>query len=292
MRLLDLTETCGDRIDLLITVRHPAHALRHPNKVAWFLHHNRSAYDLWGTKWGGIPDDPVGRHHRDMIVRADDTYLRECRKVYTASGRVAGQVGEYNKLDPDGVLYPPLSRNHPFHPGPFGDYLFCAGRLDPIKRQDLAIDALKYAPAVRLVIAGEPDRDEYRTELERRAGEAGVADRVEFVGWVSEERKAELMAGCSGALSLPYDEEYGYVALEAFHAGKPVITLSDSGGSLELVENGHNGYVSEPDAGALGEAMTRLWRDRREAARLGANAARTPADRRIDWDTVIEGLTA
>ena len=39
----------------------PGHALRHPNKVAWFLHHHREAYDLWGTPWGGMPDNDVGR---------------------------------------------------------------------------------------------------------------------------------------------------------------------------------------------------------------------------------------
>ena len=36
LRLLDLSESCGDTIDRLITLGAPAHVLRHPNKVAWF----------------------------------------------------------------------------------------------------------------------------------------------------------------------------------------------------------------------------------------------------------------
>lgn len=292
LRLLDLTETCGNRIDRLITVRYPAYALRHPNKVAWFLHHHREAYDLWGTKWCGIPDNPVGHHYRDMVRRSDDTYLRECRKIFTISRRVADRVVKFNGFPADGVLYPPLPSGHIYRPGPFGDYLLYASRLNPIKRQDLAIDAMRFAdPDVRLVIAGAPDVEAYTTALERRAAAAGVADRVTFTGWVSEERKAELMAGCCGAVFIPYDEDYGYVTLEAFHSQKPVITLEDSGGSLEFVVDGYNGYVSPADPKALGEAMTRVWRDRREAARLGANGYRTLADRQIDWDRVVEELT-
>src|SRR5438874_12524821 len=43
LRLFDLTESCGNRIDRLITIRYPSYALRHPNKVAWFIHHHREA---------------------------------------------------------------------------------------------------------------------------------------------------------------------------------------------------------------------------------------------------------
>jgi len=41
LRLLDITQH-GDR---LIAIRPPAHLLRHPNKVIWFIHHHRGAYD-------------------------------------------------------------------------------------------------------------------------------------------------------------------------------------------------------------------------------------------------------
>jgi glycosyltransferase involved in cell wall biosynthesis len=240
-----------------------------------------------------MPDNPVGRHYRDMMRQSDDLYLRECRRIYTISGVVADRVKRFNGLAPDDVLYPPLPPDHPFRPGPFGDYLVYAGRMTPLKRQDLAIEAVRYAdPGVRLVLIGAPDVPEYGEELRRRAAEAGVADRVEFAGWVTEERKAELLAGCCGALFVPYDEDYGYVTLEALHAHKPVITLTDSGASRELIEDGVNGYVCPPDPRELADAMNRLWRDRAAAARMGEEGYRVIRHKRIDWDHVVESLTS
>ncbi len=241
-----------------------------------------------------MPDDTFGHHYRDMIRRSDDLYLRECRKVFTNSRVVADRLREFNEIDADDVLYPPLPSDHPFHPGPYGDYLFYPSRITGIKRQLLAVEALKFTPpGLRLVLAGAPDSRRFQEELDARIDEAGVRDRIEVLGWVSEERKAELMAGCCGALYLAYDEDsYGYVTLEAFHSAKPMITLVDSGGCLEVVEDGHNGYVVGPDPEALAGAMTRLWRDRTEAARLGENARRSLGRFRIDWDRVVEGLTS
>ena len=78
------------------------------------------------------------------------------------------------------------------------------------------------------------------------------------------------MAGCCGVLYLAYlEDSYGYVTLEAFHSGKPVITLSDCGGPLEVIEHGVNGLVAEPEPRALAEAMNRLWADRPAGKRMG-----------------------
>lgn len=294
LRLLDLSESSGDRIDRLITIRTPSYALRHPNKVAWFIHHHREAYDLWDTPWGGMPDNEMGRSYRDMMRRSDDLYLRECKKVFTNSRIVADRLRKFNDFEPDGILYPPLPRDAAFHEGPFGDYIFYPSRVNPIKRQDLALQAMKYTrPEVRLIIGGTADVDGYLDTLRQRARAEGVEERVEFTGWLSEERKAELMAGCCGVLYLAFlEDSYGYVTLEAFESGKPVITLLDGGGSLEVIEHGVNGLVAAPEPQALAAAMDRLWTDREEGRRMGANALETPRRHRIDWDTVVESLTS
>lgn len=294
LRLLDLSESCGDRIDRLITIRTPAYALPHPNKVAWFIHHFRAAYDLWGSHYSGMPQSPVSRHYREIYQRTDDVYLKECRAIFTNSRVVADRLKKYNDIAANAVLYPPLHSDHTFRPGPFGDYIFYPSRLTPIKRQDLAIRALKHTRTpVRLVIGGAPDAPHNLTELKELVRAEGLGDRAQLTGWLSEERKAELMAGCCGALYLAFDEDsYGYVTLEAFHAHKPVITLTDSGGPLEVIEDGRNGFVVEPTPEALAEAMDKLYRDRRQAERLGQEAGRSLARHRIDWDHVIEKLTA
>lgn len=290
LRLLDIS---ADRFDRLIAIRTPAYALQHPNKVAWFIHHHREAYDLWSTPWGGMPDTVVGRHHRDMMRRSDDLYLRECRNVFTNSMIVANRVLEFNGLRPNAVLFPPLPSDHPFRPGSVGDFILYVSRLNAIKRQALAIEAIRFCdPDVKLVIAGTGDEPEYQAKLESLAKELGVRGRVRFTGWIDEAEKAVLTANCRGALYLAFDEDsYGYSTLEAFHAHKPVITLRDSGGSLEVIEHERNGLIAEPNAEAVAAAMNRLWREPAFAEKLGGEAFATLARYGIDWDRVIARLT-
>ncbi len=293
IRLLDVKKSCGSRIDRLITIRYPAYALSHPNKVAWFIHHHRGAYDLWRSKWSDIPDTPEGWCARDMMIRSDNLYLREARKIYTNSQTVADRLKKFNGIKADGVLYPPLPRDHPFHSGETGDYFIYVSRLCPSKRQTLAIEAMRYGKGdYRLVLAGSPDAAGYEHVLEELIHQCGMENRVHLTGWVSEHQKADLLANCVAALYLPYDEDsYGYPTLEAFHSGKPVITLRDSGGTLEAIEHGVNGLVSDPDPEALAAVMDELWTDRARTVAMGQNAQGTLEALGISWKKVVESLT-
>jgi glycosyltransferase involved in cell wall biosynthesis len=115
-----------------------------------------------------------------------------------------------------------------------------------------------------------------------------VEDRVTFLGSVRDDTLIELYAGALAVVYPPYDEDFGYVTLEAFLARKPVVTCTDSGGPNEFVVDGVNGYVCEPSAPALADALGRLAADRGRAAALG-DAGREVA-RRITWDGVIDTL--
>ena len=88
----------------------------------------------------------------------------------------------------------------------------------------------------------------------------------------------------------PYDEDFGYVTLEAFLARKPVITCTDSGGPNEFVVDGVNGLRLRAGARGAGRRDQRARRDRRRAAALGdaGHDGRAP----ITWDGVIEKLVA
>ena len=99
-----------------------------------------------------------------------------------------------------------------------------------------------------------------------------------------------LYSGAFGVLYAPFDEDYGYVTLEAFLAGKPVITASDSGGPLEFVVDRTNGLIRPPDATSIAAAINELAADRDRAAQLG-RAGRDTAQA-ITWDGVIDRLLA
>ncbi len=110
---------------------------------------------------------------------------------------------------------------------------------------DLAIAAAA-AGRFRLVIAGDgPDR----ARLEALAKRSG-AD-VRFAGRVPDEELLALYATAGAVIFPPADEDYGYIALEAFLSKKPVVTCTDSGGPLEFVVDGENGRVVPPDAAAI-----------------------------------------
>jgi glycosyltransferase involved in cell wall biosynthesis len=140
-------------------------------------------------------------------------------------------------------------------------------------------------PSVRLVVVGEGTQ---RDTLRGLAEQAGVASRVDFRGSVDDEELISLYAGCRAVVFAPFDEDYGYVTLEAFLSGKPVVTARDSGGPLEFVQDGVNGRVCDPDPGALAEAMAGLAAAPAKAAAMGAAALE--CGRRVTWDGVIEKL--
>jgi glycosyltransferase involved in cell wall biosynthesis len=78
--------------------------------------------------------------------------------------------------------------------------------------------------------------------------------------------------------------------MEAFHAAKPVVTTTDSGGLLEVVRHGATGLVSEPTAEALGAALAAIMSNPARAERLGKEARQLLLDRNITWPRTIERL--
>lgn len=287
-RLIDLAESEGKRIDRVIATRFPSYLVRHPNKVVWLVHQLRQVYDLLGTPHSDFSESqPRDARALEMIRAMDRRTLSEARAVYTISGNVAERLRRFNRLEA-GVLYPPPKIAARLRPGPFGDYVFTVGRLEPLKRFDLLIRALKHTETpVRCRIAGTGSQREPLAEL---ADRLGVADRVELLGWTGDEAVAEHYAGCLGVFYAPYDEDYGYVTVEAFRAGKPVVTTADAGGVLEFVEDGANGFVCPPDAPReVAARLDRLYRDREAARALGEAGRKKVAG--ITWDAVIERLT-
>ena len=109
-----------------------------------------------------------------------------------------------------------------------------------------------------------------------------------FAGEASADRLVELYAGARAVVYAPFDEDYGYVTLEAFLSAKPVITASDSGGTLEFVRDGENGFVCAPEPSEIGQAMARLAADLDLARRLGESGLARATQ--VTWDGVVEQL--
>src|SRR5207244_5028282 len=159
-------------------------------------------------------------------------------------------------------------------------------RLEGNKRVDLIIRALSHVERRwRLVVAGEGP---LRNDLEALASSAGVADRVTFAGRVDDPALASLYAGAAAIVFPPYDEDYGYITLEAFLSRKPVVTTGDAGGPLEFVIDGVTGLVTASDAESLGAAMSKIVAAPTRATAMGdAGYERV---RGISWDEAIDKI--
>ena len=70
-RLLDLTESDGRTIDLVIATKFPSYAVRHQNKVVWLLHQFRQAYELDRTELGQFGESAEERATRRAVQRLD-----------------------------------------------------------------------------------------------------------------------------------------------------------------------------------------------------------------------------
>ncbi len=285
-RFAEITESNGAPIDMVIPTKFPSYLVKHPLKVTWLFHQHREVYDLYGTSYCSFTDDPEEQEIRQTIIDMDNKTLRESRGIYTISKNVSARLERFNGIGSE-PLYPPPHYAGRYQQGEFGDYALYAGRLDQLKRCDLLIESFRHVdPPARLVIAGRGPQLE---NLERQVERLGLGDRVHFTGFVPEDELLALYAGAFGVLYAPVDEDYGYVTVEAFLSGKPVITCTDSGGTLEFVEDDRSGYVVEPDAEALGAAVNKLYADRSKARDMGA--AGRPKVEGIGWDHVIDMLT-
>ena len=283
-RLLDLSESNGTRVDLVITTKFPSYFVRHPNKVVWLMHQHRAAYDLCGTEHSDFHHTDPDVAVRERIHALDREMLGECRRRYTISANTARRLQRFNGVAAEPLYHPPALAGRLRHES-YGSYVLSVGRLEPLKRVELAIDAMRHADEpLRLVIAGDGTAAE---ALRRTAAEAGVADRVDFLGRVDDETLVDLYANALAVVYPPYDEDYGYVTLEAFLARKPVVTASDAGGPLEFVEHNVSGLVCDPDAEAFAAAFNALG-DKARARTLG-DAGHERA-RAVTWDGVIEAL--
>lgn len=289
LRLMDVSEYA----DRLIAIRTPSYLIKHPHKILWFIHHHRGAYDLWGTPYQDIPNTIEGLKLRESIMAADNLSFKEAKKIFTNSKVVSERLKYYNQVGSE-VLYPPLNNSDKYYNAGYGDYILYVSRLTHVKRQHLAIEAMKYTKTnVRLVIAGRSDTDQYYNYLLSIVRKNKLEEKVKIINrWISDLEKVNLYASCLSSVYIPFDEDsYGYPSLESFHSRKSVITCYDSGGTLEIINNGENGFVSESDPMMIAELFDQLYSDKQQAAAMGENGWESLMKLEITWENVIRRMT-
>lgn len=248
--------------DMVVSTKAPTWMIRHPRHVCYLVHTIRVFYDMFDETFG----DPTAElsAQRELIHQLDTAGMSppRCKAVFSIGAEVSRRLRESNGIEAE-VLHPPLW-NDSFQTGPYGDYLFLPGRLHPWKRVDLAIMAMRHVRSdIRLKIAGLGEDEGRLRSL------ASGDPRIEFLGRVSDGELRDLYANALAVPFTPKREDYGYVTLEAFASGKPVITCSDSGEAAAIVQDRQNGLVCDPSPMAIGKAIDTLAMDRQAAIRMG-----------------------
>ncbi len=292
-RSLDLAEFAGGKVDLIIATKFPTYYARHPKKSVWLVHQLRSFYDLHGGQYSDMGDDPRDEVLRRMITDGDGIALGECAYRSAISKNVADRLQSYNGLSST-VLYPPLPLGDRYQNRSAKAYVLSVGRLCRIKRLDLMLNAMKHvSPDVSLKVVGTADEPGVMEYFNNIIKGHDIGRRVEFLGRVSDEALIDLYAEAMGVFYAPFDEDYGYVTLEAMASGRPVVTATDSGGTLEFVKDRENGRVVTPDPLAIAEAFNELARDTEAAKRMGASGRAFIESSGMlsqGWDTLIDAL--
>lgn len=221
------------------------------------------------------------------------SFLRQCRKVVCVSEYVRDQVVAHGiPADRTRVVYNGVDRTSDEALGALrGSGLadeapFCiyVGRLVKIKGIDVLIDAAARVEAhVRFKIVGKGPQME---KLKARAQAKGVASRFDFLGFVEEAQKRELIARAHAMTHPARFEASAVILYEALDLGCPVITTK-TGGSPEIV--GEAGELVAVDSAAeLAAAIDRLMADK--ARRDGLAAKARARSELFTWPTIAEQM--
>jgi glycosyltransferase involved in cell wall biosynthesis len=287
-RALKLEQFAGHKVDLIIGTKFPSYLPHHPNKTVWLIHQHRQAYELYGTRFGDFEPTAEDEAVRQLILETDREALGEAKHRFTISPNVKKRLERYCGLDAEALL-PPLPLDGRYLSREPEPYLLYVGRICSIKRVDLLIRSL---PAIngrlKVKLVGVADEPMIEAYIQSEIRKHHLGPRVEFLGRVDDETLIDLYSRAYAVFYAPFDEDYGFVTLEALASGRPVITAEDSGGVRQFITDGENGLVVEPEPEKIASAINRLWDDPSMHQRLlaGCNVPKLNT-----WDEIVNRLT-
>lgn len=314
--------------DMVISTKYPSWMAFHPHHICYLFHRLRGLYDTYhligkplryesshphivslldfmkshrGQReslpeffhhLGGLKEDTdfpreafsfPGPFIREIIHFLDEIGLSpQYISRYAAISQNVSRRKDYFPLEAKvEIIYPPSHLSH-FRSGKM-DYLFTASRLDGPKRIRLLIEAMKHVRSrVEFKIAGTGPEENELKELSKSD------PRIHFLGFVNNMELINLYVDALAVLYAPYDEDYGFITIEAMESGKPVITTYDSGGPNEFVKNWETGFSVAPSPQAIAECVDYLCEHRSEALFMGLRGKELVRD--ITWENVVSKL--
>ena len=278
--------------DLVICLKFPAFYIPHDCKIMWTLHQHRSMYDLWDyMKEQGHQHSTQEKTLRRKVITLDNESFGTALQNFTISKTVSKRLLHYNNIVSTPLYHPPaladlILQND--NASEIGDFIFAPSRYEPLKRQHLLLEALRITTQpVKAVLSGQGSNEQH---LRNFIIHNGLEGRVIIHNQLSQAEMVNHYKKSLAVFFAPYDEDYGYVTLEAMLAKKATITCYDSGGTNEFVIHEKTGFIEAPTPQQLANRLDELYLDRKMAKAMGENAYDHYHSLSLSWDNVIDHL--
>jgi glycosyltransferase involved in cell wall biosynthesis len=171
--------------------------------------------------------------------------------------------------------------------GPMEPTVLFSGRMVIQKGPDLLVEAiphiLKFYPNAKFVFAGD---GEMRAAVEQRARQLGIAHATRFLGFQANGNLVRLYKACDVVCVPSRNEPFGIVLLEAWSAGKPVVSTIN-GGPAEFVWHEVTGLRVYANPESIAWGLGTLFTNFEWARWMGYNG-RVAVERVFSWDKIAD----
>ena len=258
----------------------PVWAAKRPRAV--WLHH------VHDSMWEMTLPPRLARLGRTIEFQIAPPIYRRSR-IVTLSESSKEEIARRLRLRPSNITVVPPGVDPSFRPGGTRDpspLVVAVGRLVPVKRFDVLIDALAEVkvrrPELRAVIVGEGYE---RDALERRIAELDAGGWISLPGRVDPATLLDLYRRAWVVASASRHEGWGMTITEAAACQTPAVATRIAGHSDAIVD-GTTGLLVDDDKG-LAESLDRVLRDDAFRALLGKNALEHAS--RFTWAATARG---
>lgn len=181
---------------------------------------------------------PLLNRFLDWYAPQYESSLPYIQTIIANSKNVQKRIKKYLHRDST-IVYPPCNTNT-YNNATSQGYYISMGRLDPLKRIDIIINAFKKMPEKNLVITSSGPSEKQLKKL------AAGYSNITFTGQLSEPQLHKTIAESIASIYIPKQEDFGMCAIESMAAGKPVIASAE-GGLLETVIQHETGIFTPAD---------------------------------------------
>lgn len=204
-------------------------------------------------------------------------------KILANSKYTAKYLSSVYGVENVGVVYPGINKEDFFYQEPDENIILNVNQLWPHKRVNLIIEAMQYVENAQLYIVGKGPEEE---NLKKQAKALGLADRVFFMGSVTNEELAILYARALCVAFAPVREPFGIVALEALAAGKPLIAVNEGGYCEAVTED--NAFLVNAMPQEIADKINFLIQHKDIAKKMGLNGLQSLDQ--FTWQKTADGI--